>query len=345
MNKQANPLVKRRLLLINIVIILTSVVGILSILEVARGVGFHESNIQHLGLTSEFKELVGEIEHGSTAELDELKHLLSEIRKEPETCLNSINPVLEFGLNMLNTQNIIGICEEDLAVLDQASALIVTYENGNLKPIEFITSLEEYGDVLHGHSFQFRPLVSKTVDILLIIAGIILALKGLAVSLISIISSRSIMAQFDNIMSMEQSLRNSNEDLNYSVKVLEDQKLEIEKAQKQAEYYALHDALTKLPNRRYLENHLADARIANKTIAVLHIDIDGFKQINDTRGHHAGDHVLNVVADRLLRTVDEHTFVARVGGDELQCSTRSIIRALTVDSVSALESRSMLMLR
>jgi len=316
MNNQANPLVKRRLLLINIVIILTSVVGILSILEVARGVGFHESNIQHLGLTSEFKELAGKLEHGSTAELGELKHLLGEIRKEPEYCLNSINPALEFGLNMLNTQNIIGICEEDLAVLDQASALIKTYESGNITPAEFVKSLEEYGDVLHGHSFEFRPLVSKTVDVLLIIAGIILALKGLAVSLISIVSSRSIMAQFESIMNMEQSLRNSNKELNDSVKVLEDQKQEIEKAQKQAEYNAMHDALTKLPNRRYLENHLANARMTNKTIAVLHIDIDGFKQINDTRGHHAGDYVLNVVANRLLETIDEHTFVARVGGDE-----------------------------
>lgn len=45
-----------RLLLINAVVVITSIVGILSILEVARGVGFHESNIQHLGLTSELQE-------------------------------------------------------------------------------------------------------------------------------------------------------------------------------------------------------------------------------------------------------------------------------------------------
>lgn len=316
MNDHTNPLVKRRLLLINIVIIFTSIVGILSILEVARGVGFHESNIQHLGLTSEFKELVGKLEHGSTSELGELKQLLFKIRKEPVSCLNSINPALEFGLNLLNTQDIISVCKEDLVVLDQASTLITTYEIGNLALPEFINTLKEYGDVLHGHSFEFRPLVSKTVDVLLIIAGIILALKGLAVSLISITSSRSIMAQFNNVMKMEQSLRKSNEDLNHSVGELENQKQEIEIAQREAEYNAMHDALTKLPNRRYLENHLTETRLANRTIAILHIDIDGFKQINDTRGHHAGDHVLNIVANRLLKTVDENTFVARVGGDE-----------------------------
>jgi len=115
MDNHSKPVVKRRLLLINIVIILTSVIGILSILEVARGVGFHESNIQHLGLTSEFNKLVGQMKLGSNAELGEIKHLLSEIRKEPMSCLDSINPVLEFGLKVINTQNIINICEEDLA--------------------------------------------------------------------------------------------------------------------------------------------------------------------------------------------------------------------------------------
>jgi len=133
---------------------------------------------------------------------------------------------------------------------------------------------------MHGHSFEFRPLVSKTVDILLIIAGLILALKGLAVSLISITSSRSIMAQFNSIMTMDQKLRESNKELNHSVEELEYQKCEIEKAQKTAEYNALHDILTKLPNRRYLDSYLSDIKHSDKAIALLHIDIDGFKQIN-----------------------------------------------------------------
>ena len=90
MDSQSNPVVKRRLLIINIVIIFTSIVGILSILEVVRGVGFHESNIQHLGLTSEFKERVSQLERGSKAELGEIHRLLGEIRKEPESCLSSI---------------------------------------------------------------------------------------------------------------------------------------------------------------------------------------------------------------------------------------------------------------
>jgi len=316
MENQPNPVVKRRLLLINIVIILTSVVGILSILEVARGVGFHESNIQHLGLTSEFKERVGRLKGGSTTELDEIRSLLAEIRKEPQSCLDSISPLLAFGLNLLNTHGIIGICKEDIRVIDKAVALIPVYEKGDLSRENFVRVFEEYGEILHGHSFQFRPLVSKTVDILLIVAGIILVLKGVAVFLISLLSSRSIMLQFDNIMAIEQKLRISNQELNQTVSILEDKNIEIEKAHKKAEYNALHDALTKLPNRRYLDRYLSECERNSIKLTILHIDIDGFKQINDTRGHHAGDYVLQVVADRLLNSIDEHSVVARVGGDE-----------------------------
>ena len=53
MKEENRNLVKRRLVLINAVIVITSIVGLLSILEVARGVGFHESNIRHLGLISQ----------------------------------------------------------------------------------------------------------------------------------------------------------------------------------------------------------------------------------------------------------------------------------------------------
>ncbi len=86
------------------------------------------------------------------------------------------------------------------------------------------------------------------------------------------------------------------------------------------EAIALHDVLTGLPNRRLLMDRLALA-IANahrhkQTMAVLFLDLDGFKQINDTLGHDVGDTVLQIVADRLVATVRQVDTVARLGGDE-----------------------------
>lgn len=99
---------------------------------------------------------------------------------------------------------------------------------------------------------------------------------------------------------------------------------ELVEAQSRIEHDALHDSLTGLPNRRYLDNELkrAGALGADK-IAILHIDLDRFKQINDTLGHAAGDAILIHVAAVLKSTVRPDDFVARIGGDEFVVLCRS----------------------
>lgn len=85
-------------------------------------------------------------------------------------------------------------------------------------------------------------------------------------------------------------------------------------------YQARHDALTSLPNRVLLSERLAaaleSARTAGTTVAVVFIDLDLFKQINDTLGHAAGDAVLKQVAARLAACIEEGDTLARMGGDE-----------------------------
>lgn len=94
-----------------------------------------------------------------------------------------------------------------------------------------------------------------------------------------------------------------------------------------AEQEALHDALTGLANRRHLEAELrrrCDALgDASDGIGIIHVDLDRFKQINDSLGHAAGDFVLQSVADVLKATVRNDDFVSRVGGDEFVIVTNS----------------------
>jgi diguanylate cyclase (GGDEF)-like protein/PAS domain S-box-containing protein len=92
------------------------------------------------------------------------------------------------------------------------------------------------------------------------------------------------------------------------------------RAEEQIEFHAYHDVLTHLPNRKLftdrLRHGLMRAKRNNKTVAVMFIDVDHFKTINDTLGHTAGDELLLEMARRLRECVRDDDTVARLGGDE-----------------------------
>jgi diguanylate cyclase (GGDEF)-like protein len=92
------------------------------------------------------------------------------------------------------------------------------------------------------------------------------------------------------------------------------------RAEEEIRYHAFHDVLTGLPNRMLLEDRLAlalaNARRESHHLALMFLDLDRFKEINDTYGHLAGDHLLQEVAYRLIHRLREGDTIARIGGDE-----------------------------
>jgi GGDEF domain-containing protein len=102
---------------------------------------------------------------------------------------------------------------------------------------------------------------------------------------------------------------------------------------------AQYDQLTQVPNRELLRERfkaaLATARAASGRMAVLYIDLDRFKQVNDTYGHGVGDMLLQAVASRLRGCIRETDTVARIGGDEFVVLLHSIQNVTDAERVQA----------
>ncbi|HEX6736170.1 MAG TPA: EAL domain-containing protein [Azonexus sp.] len=109
-------------------------------------------------------------------------------------------------------------------------------------------------------------------------------------------------------------------------------------AEEHIRYLALHDALTGLPNRfslyERIDQGMAFARRFNQSMAVMLVDLDRFKAINDTLGHSGGDQLLVQVAKRLQQTVRDSDIVARLGGDEFVVVLSGIENAADVGEIA-----------
>jgi diguanylate cyclase (GGDEF)-like protein len=89
--------------------------------------------------------------------------------------------------------------------------------------------------------------------------------------------------------------------------------------EQQARHQAQHDSLTQLPNRDHFGTRLEQATSEAQALAVMFIDLDGFKSINDVHGHATGDELLKIVSARLAQNIRSSDLVARLGGDEFAC--------------------------
>lgn len=100
------------------------------------------------------------------------------------------------------------------------------------------------------------------------------------------------------------------------------------RSERRARHRSLHDDLTALPNRRHFRERLGraiDLSLPKRSpLAVLYLDLDGFKPVNDLHGHQVGDALLRIVATRLARSTRAEDLISRVGGDEFACLVQGL---------------------
>src|SRR6202035_5803632 len=107
------------------------------------------------------------------------------------------------------------------------------------------------------------------------------------------------------------------------------------RAERRIRYLARYDALTKIPNRmqfhHLLQQTIARALRAGQVVAVLYLDMDRFKEVNDTFGHGAGDRTLEVLAERLTHALPKETVVGRLAGDKFALFMDGLLTAAAVE--------------
>ena len=125
---------------------------------------------------------------------------------------------------------------------------------------------------------------------------------------------------FHTAITLEDQVRHRTEELEAALRENEKITRALRESENKIRHLAFFDALTQLANRRLLNDRLEQAMIASKRSgrfgALMFLDLDNFKPLNDLHGHEAGDMLLIEVAQRLTRSVREMDTVARMGGDE-----------------------------
>ena len=138
---------------------------------------------------------------------------------------------------------------------------------------------------------------------------------------------------------LEQQVVERTRELANTVKQLQVEIEEREKIAAELDFLANHDALTGLPSLRLckdrLDQSLAEARRNRQTSAVMFVDLDGFKEINDQHGHDLGDLVLKMTADRIKAEIRETDTVARIGGDEFVIILSSLPETAIAERIAA----------
>ena len=211
-------------------------------------------------------------------------------------------------------------------------------------PVIMVTAKAESENIVDALSLGANDYVTKPVDF--------------AVALARVNAQISRKQAERKVVEANAALRNANEDLECRVadrtsRLIEaNQRLKAEIAEREesdarSQYLAYHDSLTGLGNRllfkEQLEEALAESSGSPQPLAVLFIDLDGFKAVNDTVGHSVGDKLLKSVASRLRDILHPTDRIARLGGDEFailqtsgtQPASASVLAQQIIDIVSA----------
>lgn len=296
-----NAIGARRTMLLTLAILVgLCLLAVIGMVQIDRIANLHTLNIEHLQAVADLEQELQRLRPGRAA-LDpaRLRASIEQIRRQPVACLDSMGIIERLELSILGSPVLLDLCRKYIRLADEALAALNGYQDGAIDRDAVLITLARASAGFRAHSQAFLDPVRAFIDRLraaIVYGMIIVTLLGASV----ILYAQRLMAR--TVDQLEKSHRSL---------------LESEARNSQL---ALYDSLTGLPNRNLFMDRLGQAIVAAKRgeriMALLYVDLDNFKQINDTLGHEAGDELLREMARRMLAMLRGTDTVARLGGDE-----------------------------
>ena len=292
-------LIQKHLLQITVIIVAFSLLLLLGLFQTAKGAKLHQLNFLHIKYTSELNSVLAQGEDEAQIAHAKLHDLLTNIRAQPLACLELINSFDKMMMSLIGTAHAITLCHEDANTANTALYNLKRYNQRKISQQELYQELKKSSDIFTEHSAKFEKPVRDTVNFIVTSTLLPLSLLSLFVVLFFCYAAKKITNTVDEMHETADALAESEE---------------------RNRMLAHYDSLTGLPNRNLLQDRLAHQSVMcqrkKNSMALLFVDLDRFKNINDSMGHSAGDTLICQASDRIASLIRKSDTLARIGGDE-----------------------------
>jgi len=288
----------KNLQLILLITILFGLVSFLSIMQLSKSIQLHHINFSLADSVRELSEELNYYPNNPLLTVDIINRF-KKIKKMQNECLNLLNPLDRYIIDKINAKRIVSICEDNKSFSNFILEELNMHKAPTIIDPILLDSLNHAVSLFQFNSIKFESPLMKFGDYTKTIIAWLFLPFSFCIIAISIYIFRKV---------------------NLNTSRLQNAISALEKSEYEKEQLAYYDVLTSLPNRiffsKLLEQEINKAKRYKTTFAVLYIDLDRFKFINDTLGHHAGDELIIQVSMRLKKCVRESDTISRFGGDE-----------------------------
>ena len=288
--------INKQLTILMLLISLFSIIVVTSAFKIADAARFHQLNSQHFNHVIELSELISRYPN-AIPDTATLKKVVQKIQDQPEACIELPSKIDRFFMRMINAESIITICKYDIKIADDLLESIRLFEQGLISPATMKSDLNEGYKKFRINSIEFIVPVNKLADFIVTTSTMVTVVLSVVFFLMALTIAKAILKVVEKMEKTKSALMIS---------------------EKKNRLLAHKDSLTELPNRNALDKKINHNILmcGDKKFAVFFIDLDRFKDVNDTRGHAQGDKLLNIIAKRLFKAMSDNDAVFRFGGDE-----------------------------